>query len=377
MSRKRAFAYCLGVFLAVRVGVALVGWLAVDTFPSRGPVSVAGWREPAPSGSFTDAVTSLERQDALWYLRIADDGYAEGDGSAAFFPLFPGATWLVAALLGGRELAGGLLVANAAALGALFVLFQLSQREYGVERARRTVLYLAVFPSALFLYAPYSESLYLLAAVLSLWGARRGRWWVAGIAGFAAALTRSVGWVLAPVLVVEALHQRREGRGGPGAGLTAAAGPVAGTLAYLAWWQATAGDWSAPLSAQSGWERDPAFPLVTLWRAITQAWSLHSYWLLDLLIVAPVIAGAVWVAFRARPSYAVFAWLSLLVPLCLVFEGRALMSVPRFAVVIFPAFWAFAVATEAHRIPHDLWLGASAAGLAVMTMLFANNWFVF
>lgn len=377
MTHRKALAYCLGVFVCVRIGVALVGWLAVDTFPSRGPVSVPGWNEPTTAAGASDALTSLERQDALWFLRIADAGYREDDGSAAFFPLYPLATRLGSALLGGRPLAAGLLIANGAALGALFVLFLLTQREYGVERARRSVLYVAVYPSALFLFAPYSESVYLLAAVTSLWSARRGRWWLAGLAGFAAALTRSIGWVLAPALIAEAIHQRKEGKQGTARALAWSLTPALGTAAYLAWWQARAGDWAAPLNSQANWDRHPAFPLTTLWQGIEQAWSEHSYWLLDLLIVAPIILAAVWVARRARPAFAVFTWLSIIVPLCLVFDDRALMSVPRFALVIFPAYWGLSAMTERGRIPHDLWLGASTAGLALMTMLFANNWYVF
>lgn len=376
MSKHKAFVYCLGVFLAVRIGVGVVGWLAVDTFPSRGPVSVGGWPEPAVSGTITDAVTSLERQDALWFLSIAEDGYRD-DAGAAFFPLYPAFTWLLATVAGGRELGAGLVVSNLAALTALFVMFLLTEREYGVERARRSVLYLAVFPSALFLYAPYSESLYLLAAVTSFWAARRQRWWLAGLAGFAAGLTRSIGWALTPALIVEAIHQRREGKGGLGAGLAAAAGPIAGTLTYFAWWQAHAGDWATPLSSQAGWQREPTSPLTTLWGAVSKAWELHSYWMLDLLVVGPAIAAAVWVALRSRPSYATFAWLSILAPLCLAFPDRPLMSVPRFALVVFPIFWAFSAATETRRIPHELWLGASVAGLTLMTALFANNWYVF
>ena len=376
MSRRSAFVYCLGVFLAVRIGLALIGWLAVETFPSRGPVSVPGWPEPAVTSGAPNIVTSLERQDALWFLHISQDGYGEGGPAAAFFPLYPTLTGIGSMLLGGHPLGAAMLISNLAALGALWVMFLLTEREYGIERARRSVLYLAVYPSAFFLYAPYSEALYLLAAVASFWGARRGRWWLAGVAGFAAALTRSVGIVLAPALAVEALHQWREGKAKP-ANILWSLAPLAGTATYLAWWQARAGDWSLPLDQQSGWDRAGAFPLTTIAHAIGDAWSNGSYWLLDLLVVAPVAIAVVWVTFRARPAYAVFAWASLLIPLAYAFPDRPLMSVPRFAVVIFPAFWAFSSATEHRRIPHDLWLGVSVAGFTLMAMLFANNWFVF
>ena len=51
------------------------------------------------------------------------------------------------------------------------------------SEARRTILYLMMFPAAFFFFAPYSESLFLLFIVASFWGARRKKWAVAGFAG--------------------------------------------------------------------------------------------------------------------------------------------------------------------------------------------------
>ena len=56
----------------------------------------------------------------------------------------------------------GSLVSLAAGLGSFVLLYRLAEERLGAEGARRTVLYLALFPMALFLQAVYSESLYLL-----------------------------------------------------------------------------------------------------------------------------------------------------------------------------------------------------------------------
>jgi hypothetical protein len=63
-------------------------------------------------------------------------------------------------------------------------------------------------------------------------------------------------------------------------------------------------------------------------------------------------------------------------PLSFVFANRPFMSVPRFAIVIWPLFWgvsAFA-RTEGR---HNLVVASSALGLGVMTLLFVNWYFVF
>ena len=63
-----------------------------------------------------------------------------------------------------------------------------------------------------------------------------------------------------------------------------------------------------------------------------------------------------------RPSYAVYAIASLLVPLCYWASFRPLLSMPRLVVVVFPAFWVLARATERRLLPEPLVTGAFAAG---------------
>ncbi|MEA2499705.1 MAG: hypothetical protein QOH26_2110, partial [Actinomycetota bacterium] len=74
--------------------------------------------------------------------------------------------------------------------------------------------------------------------------------------------------------------------------------------------------------------------------------------------------------------YVVYTLAALLMPLSLIFEGRAFMSMPRFVLPLFPLFWALSRFAERFRA-HDLVVAVSAAGLGVMTVLFVNWYFVF
>ncbi len=71
--------------------------------------------------------------------------------------------------------------------------------------ARRSLIYLTFAPYALFFFAGYSESLFVLLCIAVFLLLRRGKpldWWLAGFCGFLAALTRSAGMFLAiPFLV--------------------------------------------------------------------------------------------------------------------------------------------------------------------------------
>jgi hypothetical protein len=262
----------------------------------------------------------------------------------------------------------------------------LSRREYGKERAERAVLYMAIFPTAFFFFAPYSESLFLLCAVSCVLFARLGRWPAAALLGALACATRSIGLVLVPVLIVEAVFQvrsrpREERARAALVPMICSLSVGLGTAAYLFFWELYDGDWLAPIGEQGNWQRDFSLLPVTLRNGTRNAIdfigvSNGGYYQLDWILVAIVIAAAVWVVMRARPTYAVYTVLSLLLPLSFVFANRPFMSVPRFALVIWPLFWGLA---EFARTPgrHNLVVATSAVGLGVMTVLFVNWYFVF
>jgi hypothetical protein len=155
-----------------------------------------------------------QRFDTQHYLRIAREGYAD-PADSVFPPLYPGAIrgldWLLGPFIpeSGRSLLGGIILSNLAFLGVLVLMAKLAEEELDVASAQRTVVYMALFPTAFFLLAAYTESNFLLFAISSIWLARRQRFWPAGVVALLASLTRLTGWVLAVPLAYE-LWQRRK-----------------------------------------------------------------------------------------------------------------------------------------------------------------------
>ena len=213
----------------------------------------------------------------------------------------------------------------------------------GSTGASRAVLYLAVFPMALFLQAVYSESLFLALALAAFWFAERGSWPQAGVAAAGALLTRSVG-----IAVL--------------AGLAVLAWPSVKRLAWLALAPLSfvsfpivlhhqAGDAWAFLHDQSQWHRglSPAGPFGGIWDGIA-AFGHHArhsgesfYWAVNIesfafLVLFLVLLPLVWQ--RLGRAYGVFATVALALPLS--FPASAgdfpLFSLPRFGVLIFPFF---------------------------------------
>src|SRR6185503_12430190 len=201
---SEAFRVAVRIGISSRFAVLLVAIFAALSFgPASGGLARENahkFDEPALTHALADPLLApLARWDSVWYLRIADSGYGDSAPRAAFFPLYPLLVRGVATVLGGSHgalLVAAYLVSLAAFLGALTLLYRLTELELGRRLARPTLLLLAVFPAAVFFGAPYSESLFLLLAVGAFYAARTGRWaWAGACAGLASA-TRSAGLLL-------------------------------------------------------------------------------------------------------------------------------------------------------------------------------------
>lgn len=373
--REALWAFLGARLLLTAISVIGGGMLAL---PPGQPPTDAGFPNPDLLPGWQMAVTALQRQDAQWFLRLATTGYSHGDNSAAFFPAFPLAIRIVNAVPGIGPLGAGSLVANACAFGALLLLHALTRFELGDAAARRAVLFTALFPTAFFLFAPYTESLFLLASIACFWYARRDRWVWAAVTGALAAATRSIGIVLILALWVEVFAQHRRDRR-PMLPRFVAAGAVAvGPALYAGWWWLRARDVFAPLDAQRAWRPDGAQqPIATIVHAVELAYRYQSWWLLDLTVVSLAVIGIVLAARRIPLTYTVYAAASVLLPLLLAPLNRPLLSMPRFMAVVFPASWGWALAAERRRPPEAAILVAFAGGFALLAFLFINWQYVF
>jgi hypothetical protein len=216
-----------------------------------------------------ELVERLGQWDGAHYLRIAAQGY--GGDEFAFFPLFPYTTKAVAALVPIPPVLVALLLVNAALLGALLVLHQLTERCLGAAIARNVVLLTCLNPMAIFFAIPYTESFYLLFTALTLTalvrrpqapGGGLGGLFV-GLLGGLAAATRPTGVVLVASIGVGFWRQRRWR-----AGLVAVLLTLGGLAVVMAIGLQGQGDALAFLHAQKAWEVTPGFNLAGLpfWR---------------------------------------------------------------------------------------------------------------
>ncbi len=142
------------------------------------------------------------RWDAEWYQRIVLNGYTATDGTAQFHPLFP---WLALPLfkIGISPILSLLIISSVASILLFYFFNRLAQLDLTGEAASFAIMLLTLSPPAFVLFAPYPEALFLLFSVLCLYFSRQKKWWLAGLMGGLAALTRQQGIFLILPMAVE------------------------------------------------------------------------------------------------------------------------------------------------------------------------------
>jgi hypothetical protein len=372
--RRALFASdALSIFLWSRLALWVAAIFALLAFvPNRNP-NADRWDSPRLH-ELGYGIDVWARWDSDWYLLIAQEGYADAPSSTpAFFPLYPGLVAALGRLLAGHYVLAGVLLSLAACAVAFVLLHRLALERLGVEGARRAVLYLAIFPTALFLGAVYSESLYLVLALGSFLLAERGRFLGAGALAGLAMLTRPVGIALLPALAVLAWRSsdRRRALLGVGAAL-----PLAAIYPVLL--ELWIGEPFAPLRAQEGiWERALSWagPLGGLWAGIaalgdadparTLALNVQQ---LAFTLLFLALAAIAWRRFGA--PYGLFALGSLAIPLSFPAERFPLLSMSRFGLVVFPLVLALAALGARKRL-HEAIVAVSSLLLGVAVVQWA------
>ena len=219
-------------------------------------------------------------------------------------------------------------------------------------RASAAVLLLAAYPFALFYSAPYTEALFLLAAVGTWYHFRHRQWTRAALWALVVGLTRPNGFFLSVPLVLLALGARDAGTAPPSTAdradfwkrLAVAAMPVAGMLLFSAYLYALTRVWFAWARMHGAWGRalgsvpilpDAAGPGTDGLIGIAIARPYETMNAFGLLF-AFGLTYAVWR--RVGPAWALFVLASVLPPL---FAG-GLLSMGRLTSTLFPLFLALA-----------------------------------
>lgn len=149
------------------------------------------------------AVRVAMNYDGERYLAILHQGYANHTvvmPNTAFFPL---TSWIAAPVwwLTRSDEWTVHIVASLTAIAAFVCIWGVTTCWRDERIARRAVLLFAIFPSSLFLWAFYSEALFIALGAGAVWADHKGRRGLAAALFVALATTRSVGILIPAVLV--------------------------------------------------------------------------------------------------------------------------------------------------------------------------------
>jgi len=149
-------------------------------------------------------VDSWVRWDGPHYVDIAKNWYQTvGDPAnfIVFYPLYPILIKVTSFFTNNFNLSA-LVVSFVCSIASSILLYELTKVDFGGKVALLAVWFLNIFPTAYFLQAAYTESLFLMLSLLSIYLYRKNQAF-AGIPGFFASFTRFNGILLIPLFLVE------------------------------------------------------------------------------------------------------------------------------------------------------------------------------
>ncbi|MBI5304325.1 MAG: glycosyltransferase family 39 protein [Chloroflexi bacterium] len=297
-------------------------YTAEDIFP---------YRDVSPESNVWLAV--WQRFDTNWFLAIAARGYAS-DGSTVYLPIYPLLIRIVTVLVGNAMLAT-LLVSNLALIGVLVLFYRLTAQLFDDASACRAVVYLLVFPTGFFLFAAYTESLFLFFTLAAFTFAQRNRWWLASLVAALAALTRLQGVLLIVPLLYLAWRSTQ-----PATRITSyvlhflplVLIPLAAAT-FLAF---------TNLSLITSYEGELHARFVTPWENVAAMLALFARGqaslvdMLNLFVTIGLVIMTVFVWRRMPRAYGLFVMLMFLAPLFRMTTTQPLVSMTRYALALFP-----------------------------------------
>lgn len=377
-------------FLITRFIVFAGAYLAEVALPS---VTGEGFYHVKPSNIFLDV---WARWDSGFYLRIAESGYWFTPGqqsSVAFFPVYPLLINLLAPLVG-STLAAGVLVSNLCLLGALILLYLLTELEFKDSAvASRTVFYIAAFPTAFFFTAVYTESTFLIFSIGTVYFARRRLWAWAALFGILCSAARIIGVIIWGVVLLEWLQMcgwtletayRRtawvnlyQGIRQHWISLLIICLIPLGLLSYMVFLKREFNDPVAFSTAQSAWGRQTVGPWTVVWQDLKSLaggnlWTGRIWYhvIFNLGAFFAVLFISIAIYRRLGAGYAIYSLLSVLIP-----SSSGSMSLTRYVLVIFPVFMMLGYWGKYAWLDRTLLMGFSVF-LGIFTAIFVNWVFI-
>lgn len=383
----------LGLFLGFNF---FISFLATETIPYLGYYSYPEMLERWDLPFFVERFAGF---DGLHYIKIALEGYERN--ATAFLPVFPLLMRFGTLLTGLSPIIVGMSISISALSITLMLLPRyLKLLDINSQRIYWVLLFFLFFPTSFFLQGVYTESIFIMFLVATLYMAKKRSWMWAALFGYFAGLSRITGFFLGSLLFLEIIEQVKSTRDIPRyiqsivkslsvPKVLAIIAPLLGFGTFMAYLWVTTGDPLRLAHSQVDFNQNRStsfvFPLQVVWRYLkifyTADWNFQYFiatveFVLTSMVVL-ILSYDAWQIYKkkythlfTRAGLNIFAWMSILLPI----STGTLLSMPRF---ILPLLTVFIVLAE---LPKK-WVKASILIFflilhAVLLMAFIQGYFV-
>ncbi len=315
--------------------------------------------------------------DGVHYLSIAQNGYMRFQ--EPFFPLYPILIrFLAETIFLNNYFVAATFISHLSFFVALVFLYKLVQIDWGTKAAKSSVLGILIFPTSFFFASAYTESLFLMFILVSMYMAKKGKWFFVGVFGGLASATRLVGIFLLPSMIWYIRNHRKT----IFKNLFLLSIIALGLLAYMWYLRGFVGDPLAFIHSQPAFGAQRTGGDIVLlpqvyWRylKIFSSVSLENYdlWIAFFeFIFFNFIILTLWYAWKRRinSAYLIFSLLTVIGP---TLTGT-LSSTPRYTIAAFPIFILYGlIGNKGLKIILTI---LSFLLLSILTILFTRGYFV-
>lgn len=270
--------------------------------------------------------------DGNWYLGIAKDGYVVKEGkesNVVFFPLYPTIIKITKNITALPWKVAGSLVSIIAIIIACQFLYKEIKDQWGKLIARRSVFYMLIFPSSFFFSIMYTESLFILLAVLCFYYLRKEKWCLARLVAALLALTKTIGIVFFGIMLLGYWLKYRKIK----LNILWLFLPIIALGAWLLYCKDQFGVFLAFAHWQQFFNRPVGnFSWQELWKAPT-AGDKTILFIDSLSALLALITGIILYVWK-KFTYALYTILGVLIPLA----SGTWQSMNRYVLILFPIF---------------------------------------
>ncbi|OGE64977.1 hypothetical protein A3I48_00965 [Candidatus Daviesbacteria bacterium RIFCSPLOWO2_02_FULL_36_7] len=288
--------------------------------------------------STSDILSLWIHWDGPHYIDIAKNWYqTTGDpiNFIVFYPLYPILIKISNIAFGNFNLSA-IIISCIFSISASVFLYELVLLDFNKRVALLSVWFLNIFPTAYFLQAAYTESLFLTTSLATLYFYRKRSFIKSGLIGAFASMTRINGILLLPIFLMESKNL--------GKNFIALLLTPVGFFIYLLINLIIFNDplyFSKILSLH--WYKQLAWPWISIRNLINfypnQTGDYYYLFLAELITIFLLAIVTILVYIKVRKSYGIYMFLNLL----LFTSTSFIMSTPRYALVLFPIFILLAI----------------------------------